>query len=157
MWQLLGRWSGDHLLSLSSRVLALGVRVHRCHLELEGTRNGDGVYLVSAEEEFTERALVAHVVSGREGWKIRLGDYATTPTTGSQNWSGQDAAAATTATTIVTADGHPSLHCCCLRWLGSQSCCSYLPEPLMTNSESSVWRILILCLPPSCKGGWESG
>ena len=104
---------------------SLGVQSYRGH---------DGVYLISAEEGFTKRVSAAHIVSGREGWKIRLRDYATIPTIGSQNWSGQDATAATTATTIVTAHGHPGLHCCCLCWLGSQSCCSCLPEPLMINS-----------------------
>lgn len=65
------------------------------------------------QQQRNSRVLVAHTVPGREGWKIRLSDYVTIPTIGSQNWSDQDVTAITTATTIVTAHGHTSLHCCC--------------------------------------------
>lgn len=65
------------------------------------------------QQQRNSRGLAAHKVPGRKGWKIRLSDYISIPTIGSQNWSDQDVTAITIATTIVTAHRHASLHCCC--------------------------------------------
>lgn len=65
------------------------------------------------QQQRNSRGLAAHKVPGRKGWKIRLSDYISIPTIGSQNWSDQDVTAITIATTVVTAHGHASLHCCC--------------------------------------------
>lgn len=107
------------------------------------------------QQQRNSRGLVAHIVPGRQGWKIRLSDYVTIPTIGSQNWSDQDVTAIAIATTIVTAHGHASLHCCC-PLEANLAVCTCFPEPLVIDSKATGWPSLVLCLPPSCKGGLES-